>query len=209
MTETPQPIQTELYTDLSDIPLYNWIEIATTNNLKWLVKSGPVPEDLTEQYGELLQEYQALIKDTKSAHEHNIKVTYARLANRIDHIQIAVNALRLHGHDANLIRILQTPPPDGLGFEGLTYEDLERDLKLTENYMKVDVIKLEQAKGQLEKIMKAADFDGVNSKGVFYEQITSLSRWLQFGINPKEVSVMQYVMYLNALQIEIKAIAKR
>lgn len=200
MTET----LTELYTDLSDLPLYNWIELAVSGNHKWLVKAGAVPEDISEHYNELLQEYQSLVKDSKSQHEHNIKVTYAKLANRIDHIQIAVNALRIE-RDEDLIRILRTPQPEGLGFERLTYDDLSRDIDLTENYLKMDVIKFEQAKVQLEKIMKSAEHEGVNSKGGFYEQVTSLSKWLQFGINPKETSVIQYICYLNMLQVEIQA----
>jgi hypothetical protein len=109
------------------------------------------------------------------------------------------------GRDADIIRILQTPQPDGLGFSRLTYDDLEKDIKLTENFLRMDMVKLNQAKAQLEKIFKTAgDTDGVNSKGMFYEQITSLSKWLQFGINPKETSVIQYVSYLNALTDEIR-----
>ena len=137
---------TELYTDLSDLPLYNWIEISVTNNLKWLVKSGEMLEDLTEHFGLLLAEYQSLVKDTKTAHEHTTKVNYAKLANRIDHVQIAVNALRIE-RDEDMIRILR----EKLGFERLTYEDLEKDLKLTENYLKMDIVKFEQAKNQLDR----------------------------------------------------------
>lgn len=203
MTETPPPI-TELYTDLSDLPLYNWIEVAVSNNLKWLVKSGPIPDDLTDHYQSLLTEYQLLVKDTKTDVEHKIKVTYARLANRIDHIQIAVNALRIE-RDEDIIRILQTPQPDGLGFERLTYEDLEKDLKLTENYLKMDIVKFEQAKNQLDKIIKVSGDSGVNSKQMMYEQIGSLSKWLTFNINPKDTSVMQYITFLNMLDIEIRA----
>lgn len=199
------PTPTELYTDLSDLPLYNWIELACTSNLKWLVKSGPIPLDLSDHYASLLAEYQILVKDTKSDIEHKTRVTYARLANRIDHITVAVNTLRIE-RDEELIRILQTPQPDGLGFERLSYDDLERDLKLTENYLKMDIVKFEQAKNQLGKMVKAAESSGAgNSKGVFYEQITSLSKWLQFGINPKECSVMQYISYLNMLDAEIRA----
>jgi hypothetical protein len=195
---------TVLYTDLSDLPLYNWIETAVSGNLKWLVKSGPIPDDLEAHYSELLAEYQSLVKDAKSSNDHSLKVTYALLANRIDHVNIALNALRM-GRDADIIRILQTPHPDGLGFERLTYDDLEKDIKLTENFLRMDMVKLNQAKAQLEKIFKTAgDTDGVNSKGMFYEQITSLSKWLQFGINPKETSVIQYISYLNALMDEVK-----
>lgn len=205
MTEAPS--LTTLYTDLSDLPLYNWIEIATTSALKWLVKSGPLPEQgfLDDNYANLLAEYQSLVKDTKTAHEHTTKVTYSKLANRIDHVNISLNALRIHGADPNIIRILRTPQPNGLGFERLTYEDLERDITLTENFLKMDVVKFEQAKAQLEKIIdKAGDTDGVNSKGAFYEQITSLSKWIGFGISPKTTSVIEYISYLNMLQVEVK-----
>jgi hypothetical protein len=69
----------------------------------------------------------------------------------------------------------------------------------------MDIVKFEQAKNQLDKMVKAAESNGGNSKGQFYEQITSLSKWLQFGINPKECSVMQYISYLNMLDAEIRA----
>jgi hypothetical protein len=203
MTEY-EVLPTLLFDDLSDLPLYNWIELAVSQNMKWLVKSGPVPEDLSDHYQELLSEYQIIVKDTKSDIEHKTRVTYAKLANRIDHITIAIGALRIE-RDEDIIRILQTPQPDGLGFERLTYDDLERDLRLTENYLKMDIVKFEQAKNQLDKMVKAAESNGGNSKGQFYEQITSLSKWLQFGINPKECSVMQYISYLNMLDAEIRA----
>jgi hypothetical protein len=204
MTKTQIPELTELFQDLSDLPLYNWIETAVSGNLKWLVKSGPIPDDLETHYSELLAEYQSLVKDAKTSNDHSLKVTYALLANRIDHVNIALNALRM-GRDADIIRILQTPQPNGLGFSRLTYDDLDKDIKLTENFLRMDMVKLNQAKAQLEKIFKTAgDTDGVNSKGMFYEQITSLSKWLQFGINPKETSVIQYVSYLNALTDEVK-----
>jgi hypothetical protein len=207
MTET-QP-ETVLFQDLSDLPLYNWIETAVSGNLKWLVKSGPIPDDLETHYSTLLSEYQSLVKDAKTSNDHSLKVTYALLANRIDHVNIALNALRI-GRDADIIRILQTPPPDGLGFSRLTYDDLEKDIKLTENFLRMDMVKLNQAKAQLEKIFKTAgDTEGVNSKGMFYEQIVSLSKWLQFGINPKETSVIQYISYLNALTDEVKRNEKK
>lgn len=194
---------TELYTDLSDLPLYHWIELATSGNMKWLVKSGPIPEDIADHYEVLLAEYQSLVKDTKSSNDHSIRVTYAKLANRIDHVNIALNVLR-HTRDEGIIAILQAPEPNGLGYDRLAFEDLPKDIKLVETYLKMDIIKFEQAKGQLEKIMKTADTDGVNSKGMFYEQIVSLSKWLSFGINPKETSVIQYISYLNMLMIEVK-----
>lgn len=191
---------TELYADLSDLPLYNWIEIAVSNNLKWLVKSGEIPEDIDAHYDLLLAEYQELVQDAKSANSHQVKVTYAKLANRIDHVNIALNALRIE-RDEGIIRILRGL----LGFDRLTYDDLEKDIKLTETYLKMDIIKLEQAKNQLDKIFKSAEnTSGTTTKGMFYQEITSLSKWLNFGINPKETSVMQYVSYLNMLQLEIK-----
>ncbi len=203
MTETlPHAV---LYTTLSDLPLYNWIELATGKDLKWLIKSGePTEDELTEIYDQLLAEYQSLVKDTKSAIEHNLKVTYAKLANRIDHITIAVNALRIE-RDEDIIRILQTPQPKGLGFERLKYDDLARDLTLTENYLKMDIVKFEQAKNQLEKMVKTASVEGVNSKGQFYESVVSLSKWVGYGINPKLTSVLEYVSLLNMLDVEIRA----
>lgn len=196
---------TALYTDLADLPLYNWIELSVSGNMKWLVKDGTVPDDLTEHYETLLNEYQSIVKDTKSQHDHQVKIEYAKLANYIDHVTIAINALRLYGRDEAIITILQTGKPQGLGFERLTYNDLEKDLKLTENYLKMDIVKFEQAKNQLEKMVKAVGDTGVNSKGAFYQEVVSLSKWLGFGIQPKETTVMQYISYLNMLQIEIQA----
>lgn len=200
-----EPIPTVVFQDLADLPLYNWIELSVSGNMKWLVKDGPMPDDITEHYDTLLNEYQSLVKDTKSQHDHQVKIEYAKLANYIDHVTIAINALRLYGRDEAIITILQTGKPQGLGFERLTYQDLEKDLKLTENYLKMDIVKFEQAKNQLEKMVKVAGDTGVNSKGAFYQELTSLSRWLQFGINPKVTSVMEYISYLNALQLEIQA----
>lgn len=203
MTETTD--LTILYTDLCDLPLYNWIELAVSQNLKWLVKSGPIPDDLTDHYQTLLTEYQLLVKDTKTDIEHKLKVEYAVLANRIDQVNLALSALKMHGYDEDIIRILQADKPQGLGFWRVNFEDLNKGIELVETFLAHDKKRFEQAKNQLDKIIKASAHDGGNSKGMFYEQIVSLSKWIGFGINPKQTSVIEYVSYLNMLQVEIKA----
>lgn len=191
--------ETILYADCSEIPLYNWIKIAITGNHKWLVKSGPVSNDLSEHYEFIYAEYQTLVKDTKSSHELTLKINLAQTANRIDIIKVCIHQLRLE-KDERLISILHS-----LGFNRLTYTDLEKDLKLTETYLQSDIIKFQQKKIQYEK-MSVEDGGGITGavEADFYNQISIIEKWKGSAIDVYNYSVIKWVSDLNQLKAEIR-----
>lgn len=199
---------TALYSDLSELPLHNWIEIATSGNLKPLIISGESTDtELQERYAELLGEYQSLIKNEKVINEHSLKVKCYYLANRLNQIEVCLNILRIE-RDEGIINLLRLPKPDGLGFGRVSYENLPAGIKMTESLMGADKIALKKAQNDIQKLTEAQTDDrkqGVNSKAEFYNEIGVLAKWLQFSINPKECSVMQYVSYLNLLEAEVAA----
>lgn len=188
----------ELYQDCSEIPLYNWIKLAVTANHKWLIKSGKTEDDLSEAYEAIFTEYTSLVKDVRSTQELRLKIAITSLANRIDQVKLCVSHLRFE-RDEKLIEILR----NDLGFYRLAYDDLDKDLNLTETLMRTDTIKFEQKKQQYEKMVGDVSDSG-NGEVDFYEQVQVLSKWLGFSINPKNTSLMQYIVYLNALKLEIK-----
>lgn len=188
----------ELYKDCSELPLYNWIKLAITNDYKWLIKSGHTINDLSEHYHLMHEEYTSLVKDVRSTQELKLKISITTIANRIDHITVCINQLRIK-RDERLIEILQ----NDLGFHKLTYEDLYKDLDLTETLMRSDIVKFQQKKQQYEKMLEDMA-DGNNGEADFYSQIQIIAKWLGFGIDVYKTSLMQYVSYLNALKLEIK-----
>lgn len=190
--------QYEAYRDCSELPLYNWIKLAVTSDYKWLVKSGKTNADLSNIYDTILAEYTALIKDVRSSQELQLKIAITTIASRIDHVTICVNQLRIK-RDERLISILQNE----LGFYRLTYEDLAKDLELTETLMRSDIVKFEQKKIQYEKMFEGSA-ENANGEIDFYDQIRVIGKWIGYSIDPHNTSLMQYVTYLNALKMEIK-----
>lgn len=191
------------------MPLYNWIEIATGGGFRHLVRTGVCGDDelLKEHYSKLLEEYQRLVKDARTGQELKLKIIVTQLANKIDQVNIAIHALRTGGRDEGIIRVLRTPYPNGLGFGRLSYVNLEHDLKLTESYLQMDVVRFKQRQIEMEEFFKKAaskSEGGGGGKSDFYSEIASLSKWLGFNISPRETSLMEYVSYLNLLKLEIK-----
>lgn len=172
-----------------------------------MVKSGACWDEaaLTERYAELVTEYGTLVKDAKTTQELKLKIALTQLANKIDQVNIAVHTLRTFGWNEDVVRILRAPVPVGLGFTRLSYapEKLEADLKFTETFLQMDIVRFKQRSVDMETLLKKAG-GGVNSEAEFYGEITMLSKWLGFGIHPKETSLLQYVGYLNMLKAEIK-----
>lgn len=197
----------ELYADCSELPLYNWVKLACTGSLTWLIKTGICSDGgiLQQRYELITGEYGTLIKDTKATQELKLKIQLTQLANKIDQVNVAVHALRTLGRDENIIAILRSPIPIGLGFGRLSYVNLEHDLKLTESYLQMDVVRFKQRSGEMATLVeKAASKGSGSSEGEFYSEIASLSKWIDFGIAPRDTSVMQYISYLNMLKLEIK-----
>lgn len=188
----------ELYQDCSLLPLFNWIKIAVTGDYKWLIKAGETDDDLSATYEAIFTEYTSLVKDVRSAQELRLKIAITTLANRIDHIKICIEQLRIE-RDERIVSILQNK----LGFHRLTYIDLDKDLGLTETFMRSDIVKFEQNKIQHEKMFENIG-DGGNTEADFYEQISMLEKWKGYAINPHTTSVLQYVIYVNQLKHEIK-----
>lgn len=195
-----------LYNDCSELPLFNWVKLVCSGDLKWIVSEGRCEDakELQEQYTKLVAEYSTLIRDTRTTQELKLKIQVTQLANKIDQVNVAMHALRTGGRDLEIIRILRTPVPNGLGFGRLSYVNLEHDLKLTESYLKMDEVRYKQRSLEIETLLKKAEANGGNSESDFYSEISSLSKWLGFGIAPRETTVIQYVSFLNQLKLEIK-----
>lgn len=189
----------ELYRDCSELPLYNWIKLAITGSHKWLIKSGDTDDDLSDSYAAIFTEYTSLVKDIRTVQELKLNISINTLANRIDHINICINHLRIE-REERLISILQNE----LGFYRLSYTDLQKDLDLTETLTRSDIVKLEQKKQHYAKMIVETDSGTNNDESAFYEQISVVEKWKGYAINPHTVSLLQYIVYLNQLKTEIK-----
>ncbi len=188
----PDLKQNSVYSTCADLPLYNWIELCVTGDLKWLVKSGE-PTDLSEAYLALADEYSEVAKDPQALHTLTLKKQIAILNNKLVCIQLAVDHLQTVRNE-EVIAILRKD----LGFASLNYADLEKDLPRTINLAKSMYAKLQILEKQLGEQVKKSG--GEVTREGYYSELAIIGKWAGFQIQPKKYSVMEYIVLKNAFK---------
>jgi len=181
-----------VYSTCADLPLYNWIELCVTGDLKWLVKDGE-PTDLSEAYLAIADEYSEVAKDPQALHTLTLKKQIAILNNKLVCIQLAVDHLQTVRNE-EVIAILRKD----LGFASLNYADLEKDLPRTINLAKSMYAKLQILEKQLGEQVKKPG--GEVTREGYYREIQIIADWAKIHISPKKYSVMEYIVLKNAFK---------
>ena len=176
------------------MPLYNWIELCVTGDLKWLVKEG-TPDGLTETYLNIADEYAEVSKDEKSGRILRLKIQIATLNNRLICIESAVQFLSVVRSD-EVIDILRTK----YGFYSLKYDNLDVDLRRTLSIAKRDYVKLKMAEDDLSKLVNSGG--GEIKREDFYSELAVLGKWANMQISPKNYTVMEYIVLKNAFKAD-------
>lgn len=182
------------YQSCAELPLYNWIELCVTGDLKWLIKEG-TPENLTDTYLNIADEYAELSKDEKAGRVLRLKIQIATLNNKLICIESACNFLSVTRNE-EVIDILRNK----LGFISLKYDNLDVDLAKTISIAKSDHVRLKKAEKSLSDML--ANGGGEIKREDFYTELAVLSKWANRQISPHTHSLMEYIVLKNAFKAD-------
>jgi hypothetical protein len=181
----------KVYDGCDDLPLFNFIKIITTDDLKWLVVSGtPGDDELKDAWDKVSLEYQELTQDTKSKQLTSLKAEIAYLTNQIFWTQSVVDQITW-AYSPEWATLLNE-----LGFR-FRYEDgpeLHRELEITIAQSKSLVVELEERKAELEELTKGNE---KTTEAGYYVLLADIGKYMGSIINPKEVTVTQFVGIYN------------
>lgn len=177
----------EAYETCDEFPFFNFIKLSVSGDNKWLIKSGQ-PGNLDQIAENIQSEYTELSGDktTNKALKLSREIKY--LEGRIKIINHIISRLQT-GRVDELIKLLQSPAPSGLGFR-FTYDDLETDLRRTITASKSDEQKLIAARHQYEQIPKG----GKATEKTWYDQLSAIDKYRQSPpTNPRNITVIQFI----------------
>lgn len=184
----------QYYSSCDELPLYNFIKLATGAGMKWLMinPKSKVPADIQEIWTGILEEYSALCGDQKTAYMLSLSKGIAVLANKLSVIHSLVDTLTDNGHSKELCEVLTE-----MGFrhpytpDSIT-EDLKRVLKAAK-MLHFQLIEVQQEQSNLNASDNSAD----STEADFYTQILHLSKFLGYKIDPKVTSVMEFAITVD------------
>lgn len=166
----------------SEITLYEWIEFCVTGVGEF-------------DHEEVIDEYAQVSKDAKLNQSLRLKIKIATLNNRLIMVQMCVDHLSITDNHA-VVDFLRNK----LGFHDIKFDNLEKDLQRVVNKAKSDLVKLKVAEAELTKLQQA---DGKTAtREDYYQELGILEKWAGFSINPKEYSLMQYLVLRNLYKAE-------
>jgi hypothetical protein len=180
------------YQNCAELPLDNFIKIASSGDLKHLVVFGfPTKAQLVLAWDAILSEYLVLSNSPQQNFMLTCMKEITTLSNKIEIIQALVDHLALHYHEGMVINLKL------LGFR-FKYnpenkEQYHKDLQLTVTQSKSLLIRLEQKKKDLNLLRSKesgsdADYDSV---------LTELSKFQGYRLNPKDVTVSEFLAILK------------
>lgn len=196
LPQQPASFSGEAYTNCADLPLWVWVEINETKDLKYLLIKGNLPvERLVEIWSNLNDEYRQLIRDVDNNHSFDLKKQTFTEDKDLITITAIVNQLRIRRND-ELIEILK----NDFNFR-LNYVDLTRDLDMTLKQAKFRGFQLKEKEKQLESLATGGkSFD----KFEFIEQLVVLSEFQGYHLKLKELSLAEYIAVYNRFKADIE-----
>jgi len=182
------------YSNCSELPLYNFIKIVVYDRLESLYSEKKYmflkEADLEAVWQSIYEEYNSLSGNSKHNHIFSLVREIAVLSHRLQVIQSAIDFLSTD-FDEKVCQLLRK-----MGFKfNYKPDTMARDLKLTVSTAKQLLIKKQDAEKELNDLNK--DSQKITEKE-YNAQITRISKYMGFKINPKETSVLDFVNYQEA-----------
>lgn len=194
-----QSVSNKAYKDCFDLPLYNFIQASTTNDLKWLIISG-IPGGLQELWMRIVAEYGELSHNEKFDQAFKLRKKIDLLKLKLDISALAMDGLA-RGYNATLVEVLQR-----IGFK-LNFNNLEEDLKTCDKRRNNDKIALRIALADQEAAKLANTKN--NTVADWNDEITELSKFQGYHIDEYTTSVAKYVSIRKAYNAYIKYLEKQ
>ncbi len=178
-----------LYNNCRELPIHNFFEISRTQDLKYLVKSGEIPDEsiLQDKYLEIIDEYNALFS-TKKNH------------GNINQIKKYILALKLMN-----LEVIELLIKDG----GITEEirEISKRLRIKPDNIAVYISGVKNEIKKLEKEMQDAEAATVNedkNHGDSLEKTLTLVKENGFNFDRFTTPVIEFVFAINRLEEKAK-----
>lgn len=198
LPEQPVLFSGEAYRDCADLPLWNWIEVTVTKDLKYLVKTGNVASaELLDIWTAINDEYRTLMRDLDNNYGFELRKEIAVADQDLLTITAVVNQLRIRRNE-ELISILQ----NNFNFR-LKYVDLNTDLDRTLRQWENRLVQLRLKEKELSDL-KSTEAPKEITRFDMIEQLRVLSEFQGYHIKMKEVSVAEYIAVYNAFKMDVE-----
>jgi len=193
------------FTSCSDLIMWDFVQIVVRNKLDFLYSEPKsitnTNHDLTELWDGIFSEYQELSNDTSGNHLLDVLKEITVLTNKIKIINecvallITVNSVEGYEPTINILK--------EYGFY-YTYSDetIKSDCQSLINAAKTLLIELQDAQSEYENISKSDNKEATEQD--YLDIFTQLSHYNHFEVDPRRITVSQYISYLNAFKRENK-----
>lgn len=183
------------FTSCSDLPMFNFIKITTTGDLKWIGKC----EDPAKLWEQIHSEYTELSGDQQSSRSLELAKQISFITNKINITNTIIQHLATRGNVPELVLELQN-----MGYR-LKYIDLDKDLQRTISLSKSDHIKLSSLKEQYAKLATGE----TTTEFQWVEILSALAKHRQvMVINPALITVTEYLAMGKEFRMWIKVNTK-
>lgn len=182
-----------VYSSCSDLPLFIFIKVSVTSDLRHLKINGrPSKRQLEEAWENIFEEYTKLSKDTTSSAVLGCMKDIAMLKTKLALIQEIVLKMANRPNEgfANLLK--------GMGFrfdyDPTDHEKYMNDLKLTISQSKTYMVRIKDREKDLADLksnggeVKESDYDDL---------LGELSKFQGYALNAKEITVATFISVLN------------
>lgn len=177
----------QVYDSIAVLPLYNFIEITVTSDLKWLVKEGNVPDNIEDVWAEIFSQYEEQSSDGSVSKGLKTTIDLAYLTNKIIQVKNVVQYLRVQRSEL-LIEALRNK----FGYK-LKYADLTKDLDRTLTLLKSDELKVIKLTAEYEKLSTQAGM----TREDYNDILVSLAKYMGFMPNKHQITVSEYLSMIK------------
>jgi hypothetical protein len=187
------------YTSCLDLPLYNFIQICVTDDLKWLVISGE-PDNLKEVWASILAEFSDMSDSPQLDNVFKLKKKITFLTNKIDIVNILLNRLSLGGNK-DIVKLLISW---GYSFGS---SDIEKDIERARKQLNNDTAKLRMAIADYAEATKGSN--ETSTLQDWEDELFQLSKFSGFAINKKQTTVSEYAALKKAFNAYVEYLKKK
>lgn len=197
-------VHPKLYTSCETLPLYNWIKLLVTSDLKYLYVSRPMfyhnHSKAAEVWENIFNEYTELTNDEKTNQVLSLIKGITVINNKLEIVQSAINLLAIARPLSDYQATIKLLKDFGFNYR-FNDQTISDDLKRTASSAKRMIIQRKQMESDYEKVNsgteKATEKD-------YYNMLTQLSKFLGFHVDAKKTNVLQYISYVEQFNNSLK-----
>lgn len=182
----------QVYDSCSELPLYNFIKVIITGDLKWLSKKGePTSQQLSEAWSAIFMEYCDIAPTNNSTYVVQITREIRHLESKINIIQSIIERLTI-SYVPELVEILKeygfyySFTPDTM------YDDLQGVIAESKQFVVQKGVK----EGEYQRFLDDQKGDSA-SENDWDELLSELGKFQGYHLKSKDLSVSEFVGIFN------------